>query len=67
MKYFVDGGPAQQVTEFQPTFSQQGIGSIQPYQAPNIPAMERFPNGLLCGPDTAVHPEQQYILCPPPL
>jgi hypothetical protein len=52
MKYFVDGGPAQQVTQFQPTFSQQGIGSLQ--QAPNIPAMEGSPT------DYSAAPTQQY-------
>ena len=42
-KKFVEGGPTQQVTQFQPTFSTdpQGIESLQ--QEPDIPAMESSP------------------------
>ena len=60
MKKFVDGGPAQQVTQFQPTFSpaQRGIGSLQPYQAPNVPAMESSPTDYNQSPQYA--PTQQY-------
>ena len=45
VKGMAEGGPAQQVTQFQPTFSTapQGIGSLQPYQASNVPAMESSP------------------------
>jgi hypothetical protein len=45
VKGMAEGGPAQQVTQFQPTYSpaQQGIGSLQPYQAPNVPAMNSQP------------------------
>jgi hypothetical protein len=45
VKGMAEGGPAQQVTQFQPTFSTapQGIGSLQPYQAPNVPAMNSQP------------------------
>ena len=50
---FADGGPAQQVTQFQPTFSQQGLGSIQ--QAPDTPAMEMSPQ------DYYSAPTQQYF------
>jgi len=59
MKKFVDGGPAQQVTQFQPTFSpaQQGIGSL-PYQAPNVPVMESSPTDYNQSPQYA--PTQQY-------
>jgi hypothetical protein len=58
MQKFVDGGPAQQVTQFQPTFSTapQGIGSIQ--QAPNTPAMESSPTDYNQSPQYA--PTQQY-------
>jgi hypothetical protein len=58
MQKFVDGGPAQQVTQFQPTFSTapQGIGSIQ--QAPNTPAMESSPIDYNQSPQYA--PTQQY-------
>lgn len=60
MKKFVDGGPAQQVTQFQPTFSpaQQGIGSLQPYQAPNVPAMESSPTDY--NQSSQYAPTQQY-------
>lgn len=45
---FAEGGglnQPQQITQFQPTYSpaQQGIGSLQSYQAPNVPAMESSP------------------------
>ena len=58
MKKFVDGGPAQQVTPFQPTFSpaQQGLGSMQ--QAPDTPAMESTPQDYNQSPQYA--PTQQY-------
>lgn len=58
MKKFVDGGPAQQVTQFQPTFSpaQQGLGSMQ--QAPDTPAMESTPQDYNQSPQYA--PTQQY-------
>jgi len=58
MKKFVDGGPAQQVTQFQPTFSpaQQGLGSMQ--QAPDTPAMEMSPQDYDQSPQYA--PTQQY-------
>jgi len=54
MKKFADGGAAQQVTQFQPTFSpaQQGIGSLQ--QEPTTPAMEGSPT------DYSAAPTQQY-------
>ena len=55
-KKFADGGPAQQVTQFQPTFSQQGLGSIQ--QAPDTPAMEMSPQDYSQSPQYA--PTQQY-------
>ena len=51
---FADGGPAQQVTQFQPTFSQQGLGSIQ--QAPDTPAMESTPQDYY----SQYAPTQQY-------
>ena len=56
---FAEGGPAQQVTQFQPTFSpaQRGIGSL-PYQAPNVPAMESSPTDYNQSPQYA--PTQQY-------
>jgi len=56
MKKFVDGGPAQQVTQFQPTFSpaQQGLGSMQ--QAPDTPAMESTPQDYY----SQYAPTQQY-------
>jgi hypothetical protein len=60
MMQFAEGGsvPAQQVTQFQPTFSTapQGIGSIQ--QAPNTPAMESSPTDYNQSPQYA--PTQQY-------
>ena len=45
---FAEGGglnQPQQITQFQPTYSpaQQGIGSLDSYQAPNVPAMESSP------------------------
>jgi hypothetical protein len=57
---FAEGGPAQQVTQFRPTFSpaQQGLGSIQPYQAPDTPAMEMSPQDYNQSPQYA--PTQQY-------
>lgn len=60
VKGMAEGGPAQQVTQFQPTFSpaQQGIGSLQPYQAPNVPAMESSPTDYNQSPQYA--PTQQY-------
>ena len=44
IKGMAEGGPAQQVTQFNPMYypAQQGIGSL-PYQAPNVPAMESSP------------------------
>jgi hypothetical protein len=51
---FADGGPAQQVTQFQPTFSQQGLGSIQ--QEPYTPAMESTPQYYY----SQYAPTQQY-------
>ena len=59
IKGMAEGGPAQQVTQFQPTFSTapQGIGSL-PYQAPNVPAMESSPTDYNQSPQYA--PTQQY-------
>jgi hypothetical protein len=59
VKGMAEGGPAQQVTPFQPTFSTapQGIGSL-PYQAPNVPAMQSSPTDYNQSPQYA--PTQQY-------
>jgi len=51
---FADGGPAQQVTQFQPTFSQQGLGSIE--QEPYTPPMESTPQDYY----SQYAPTQQY-------
>jgi len=51
---FADGGPAQQVTQFNPMYypAQQGIGSLQ--QEPTTPAMEGSPQNYFAA------PTQQY-------
>ena len=56
MKYFAEGGPAQQVTQFQPTYSPAQQGEPQVYDEP--PPMEESPQDYNQSPQYA--PTQQY-------